>query len=113
MEIMCRVNKPLWVTGNMVIMEISFFVLKWFTGIYDIILYDVAVLKNSRYFTAVIYRDQTNAHFEEKIGENDCHSGNWKGGDFYVFFIKEENFNMVIMSTYSWLMVRDDQKEVC
>ena len=50
------------------------------------------------------------AILKKRIGENDFHSGNWKGVDFGVFFIKDMNCNIIMMSIYSRLVVHDDQK---
>ena len=48
---------------------------------------------------------------KNKIGEHDCHSVNFKGVDFDAFVVKEPNYKMIMMSTYSGPEVRDDQKE--
>ena len=46
----------------------------------------------------------------KKKGDHDCVSGNFKGVEFDVFVVKDPNYNMIMMSKYSGLMVRDDQK---
>ena len=43
------------------------------------------------------------------IGKNDCHQVNWKGVGFYVFVVKYPNCNIIMMSTYSGIIVCDDQ----
>ena len=48
---------------------------------------------------------------KKEIDEHERHSGNWKGVDFDVFFVKYLNYNTIIMSTYYDLMFRDNQKE--
>ena len=48
---------------------------------------------------------------KKEIGDHDCHSVNWKGVEFDVFVVKDMNYNMIMMPTYSGIMVRDDQKE--
>ena len=45
------------------------------------------------------------------MGDHDCHLGNWGLVDFDVFVEKELNYKMIMMSTYSGLMVHYDQKE--
>ena len=45
------------------------------------------------------------------MGENDCHSGNWNVIEFDVFVVKDSNYSVIIMSTYSGIMVCDDKKE--
>ena len=52
-----------------------------------------------------------NARFLKEMGENDCHSGNWNVIEFDVFVVKYSNYSVIIMSTYSGIMVCDDKKE--
>ena len=46
-----------------------------------------------------------------ELGNHDCHSVNWKGVDFDVFVVKDLNYNMIMIPTYSGIMVCGDQKE--
>ena len=48
---------------------------------------------------------------KKEIGEHDCHLVNWKGVNFYVFVLKDPNYNMITMSKYSVIMLYDYQKE--
>ena len=48
---------------------------------------------------------------KNKMGEKERHSRSWKGIDFGVYVVKDPNYNMIMMYTYSVLMVCDDQKE--
>ena len=47
-ELMCNMTKPLWVTGNTYIMEISLCVLKGFFGMIDIGIYGSLLVKKFR-----------------------------------------------------------------
>ena len=47
----------------------------------------------------------------KKICEHDCLSRNLMGVYLCVFVVKYPNYNMIMMSTHSGLMVCDDQKE--
>ena len=47
----------------------------------------------------------------KKKGDHDCVSGNFKGVEFDVFVVKDPNYNMIMMSTYSGLMVCNNKKE--
>ena len=47
---------------------------------------------------------------KKETGENDCLSGNWKGLGSYVLVLKQENYNMVMMYTYSRIVVCECQK---
>ena len=67
-------------------------------------------MEKHRYFPTVIYVYGMNAHFIKK-GEYDCLSGQWKGVDFVVFVVKEENYSMNMISTYYGIVVHEDQKE--
>ena len=112
MTLMGRMAKPLWEIWKTVIMDSVFCVLEGLIGMYDIGVYGSSLVKKRGYWPSGINGNQINAHFEKKeIGEHDCHSGNWKGFDFDVFVVKDLNYNMIMMPTYSGIMVRDDQKE--
>ena len=45
------------------------------------------------------------------MGEHDRLSGNWKGVDFDTFVVKEPNYNVIMMYTYSGIVVCEGQKE--
>ena len=53
MEIMLRMTKPLWITGEMVIMENSFCVLKGWIGMHKRGFYVNALVKKRRYWPSV------------------------------------------------------------
>ena len=52
-----------------------------------------------------------NLNCKKETFDHDCLSINWKGSDFNVFFVKKSDYNMIIMSTYSEIMVCKVQKE--
>ena len=65
MELMWIMTKPLWKTGNTVIMYIGFCVLKGVIGIYDKRVYGSAVVKERIYWPSGIYGNQINAHLKK------------------------------------------------
>ena len=50
---------------------------------------------------------------KRKHCEHDCLSINFTVVDFYVVFVKEKNYNMIMISTYSGIIVCECQKEEC
>ena len=91
MELMWMTTKPLRLTCKTVIVDRGLCVLKGLISMYEIGFYVSAVANKHIYRKEVIYGDKINAHFEEKIVENECHPGNWKGVDLGVFVVKETN----------------------
>ena len=61
-------------------------------------------MKKHMYWPTGIYGYGINAHCEKK-GEHDRLSGNWKGIEFDVFVVTDKNYNMIMMSTCSDVMV--------
>ena len=59
---MCNMTKPLWVTGNTYIMDISLCVLKGLVGILDIGIYGSLLVKKFRNWKTCIYGYEINAH---------------------------------------------------
>ena len=93
-------------------MESCLCVLNGLVGVCDRWLYGSTVVNRCRSWPTGIYGDQIDTHFEtNQIDEHDCHSVNWKGVYFCVFFVKEPNYNIIIISRYSGIMFRDDPKE--
>ena len=107
-------------------MDSGFSVLKGLLGVFERGVYGSALVKKHIYWPTGTYGEYINAHFEKiYIGEHECLSWNWKGVDFDVFVVKEPKYIidfkvssnwilytiMIMMSTYSGLVVRDDKKE--
>ena len=65
-------------------MDSGLCLLKLLVVMYDRGVYCGAVVNKRRYWLEGIYGDQINATLR-KMDENGCHSGNWKGVDFYFF----------------------------
>ena len=65
MALMWSMIKPLWVTGKMVSMNISFCVLKGLIGMYNRGVNGSTVVKKRGYQPSGIYGDQINVHFEK------------------------------------------------
>ena len=63
MALMWRMNKPMWVTGNTVITDSGFCVLKFLISMYDRGVYGSSVVMKRRCWLSGIYGDQINAGF--------------------------------------------------
>ena len=73
-------------------------------------LYGSTLVKRRRCWPTRIYGDRINAHCKKETGENDCLSGNWKGLGSDVLVLKQGNYNMIMMYTYSSIVVCEGQK---
>ena len=62
MELMCNMKKPLWVTGNTYIMDISLCVLKGLVGMLDMVIYGSLLVKKFRNWKTDIYDYEINDH---------------------------------------------------
>ena len=97
---MWRMTKKWCGTEKTLIMASIFCVLKGLIGMYKRRVYGSSVANKIIYWTSGMNGYQINDHVEKKyIGKHDCHSGNLKGVDFGVFFVKDQNYNMIMMST--------------
>ena len=104
MELMWRMTKPLWGTGKTVIIDSGSLVLKGLIGMYKRRVYGSSVANKIIYWTSGMNGYQINDHVEKKdIGKHDCHSGNLKGVDFGVFFVKVI-FNLDVEYVFLWIM---------
>ena len=45
-----------------------------------------------------------------KYRDNFCLAGHWKGVNFDIFVVKYKKYNIIMMSTKSGLVVREDKK---
>ena len=66
MALMLRITKPLCGTGDTVIVDSIFCVLKALIGMYDIGVFVCSVERKRRYCPESIYGDQINANFGNK-----------------------------------------------
>ena len=48
----------------------------------------------------------------KKIGDVGCLSGEWDETEFNIFVLNDNNYNIIMMSTFSGLTVPESQKEV-
>ena len=111
-SLMCRMKKTLCGTGKMVIMDSDFCVLIGLIGKFYRGLYGSVLVNENKYCPTGIYCDQINAHCGKRyICEHEFFSGNWKGVNFDVFAKKETNYIIIMIPTYSGLIVHDNQKE--
>ena len=65
MDLMWIIKKPLCVTGNNVIMDSGFCVLKGLISMYERVVCGSSLVNNCMYWPTGIYGDQINYHFEK------------------------------------------------
>ena len=74
--------------------------------------YGSTLIKKRRYWPRGIHGDEINEYFSTKnIGDVGCLSGEWDETEFNIFVMKEPDYNMVMISTFSGFTVPEGQKE--
>ena len=68
MAMMWIMTEIFWGTGKSVIIYIGLCVFKGLIVMYDIGVYESALVKKSRYWPSGIYGDQINAHLKKEMG---------------------------------------------
>ena len=63
---MQKIKEPVWETGNIVVMDSGFCMLKGLIGMFDRIIYCSEFMKKRRYRPTGIYGDITNTHCEKR-----------------------------------------------
>ena len=99
--LLLRVLEPIFTSGNVVILDSFFCVLKGIVELKKHGVYASALIKNQKYWPKYIKGGAIRDHFkDENVG--DCNS--WKGSmeevPFHVYAMKEPDYVMSLMSTY-------------
>lgn len=109
---MLRLCQGIFGTGKVVILDSGFCVLRGIVELAKHGVYASALIKKRKYWPKFINGDEVNHHFLNKqIGECDRLNGKLDGTDFSLMVFKEPEYNMMLMSTYSFLEVPQDAKE--
>ena len=106
-----RITKPCWGTGKTVIMDSYFCVLKGLIYVFDGGLYGIALVNKIIYSRTIMYGYGTNSNLEKKNRSERMPLRKPEGHKLYVFVVKDTNQNVIMMSTYSGLMVHKGKKE--
>ena len=97
---MWSITKPLWGTGKMLIVEISFCMFRLSVGMFDTVVYVSTLVKRLRYWKTVIQGDLVKVSFDQnKNDQYECILVTWKVIYFDVFVVKYFNNNITTMST--------------
>ena len=104
--------KNLYSTGKVVILDSGFCVLQGIIELRKKGVFAGALIKKRKYWPKYIDGDAIDKHFVDKeVGETDSRAGVLDGVPFDIFCLKEPEYVMKIMATYSGLTELDKQKE--
>lgn len=99
--LLLRLTKPLWATGKVVVLDSGFCVLQGLIELKKRGVYAAALIKKRRYWPKYIDGARIKAHFDDKeIGDVDALKGTLDEVPFHVFGMKEEDYILMLMSTY-------------
>jgi hypothetical protein len=102
--LLLRLTKTLWGTAKCVVLDSGFCVVKGIVELKKRGVFSAALIKKRRYWPKYIDGDRIKQHFESKdIGAIDALRGELDEVPFHVFGMKEENYVMMLMSTYGTL----------
>ena len=116
MYLMCILTKEIRVKGNIVVLDSGFCVLQGFVDIKKKGVYGANIIKNRRYWPNCIGVENIKYHFINKVvGAVDTIFGELENMPLCVFFMKEKDYSVMLMSTYGkneW--VGDDtSRKIC
>ena len=93
-------------------MDSGFFSLKGLLEMRKRRVYGSVLVKNRRYWHRGVYGYAINNYVRSKnIGDVGCLSGEWEKTELNIFVLKESDYNITMMSTFSGLIVTEGQKE--
>ena len=104
--LMLRLTRALCSTWKAVIMDSGFCVLKGLLEMRKRGVYGSALIKKRCYWPRGVYGDAINDYFRSKnIGDVGYLSGEWDETEFNIYFLKEPDYNIMMMLTFSGLTV--------
>jgi len=107
-----RLTKPLYSTGKVVVLDSGFCVLEGLIELRKKGVFAGALIKKRRYWPKHVPGDDIDLHFEDKeVGSTDALRGVIDNVPYNIFCMKEPDYTMKIMATYSGLTELDNQKE--
>jgi len=109
--LLLRLTQQLWGTGKVVVLDSGFCVLKGLIELKKKGVFAAALIKKRKYWPRYIDGERIKAHFADKpIGYADAIEGNLENVRFHIFGMKEEDYTMMVMSTYGTLERVGDEK---
>ena len=109
---MLRFTRPIWNCEKVVSMDSGFCVTKGLVELHKKGLFGAAVIKNRRYWPANIKGDAIDTHFSSKEVVNvDAVKQVEDGVAYHVFFMKEPDYVMKLMTTYGELYPTDKRTQ--
>lgn len=102
--LMVRMCKPIWNTGNVVVMDSGFCVLNGVLQMAKKGVYGASLIKKRRYWPKHVPGDKIVADFEGKeVGYADAIANESMGVKYHIYCMKEPDYTMMIMSTHGTL----------
>ena len=96
-----RLTKPIHGTGNVVVMDSGFCVLKAIIELRKAGVFSSALIKKRRYWPRYIKGQEIKDHFAAKEpGAFDAMKGKMENIDFYVYGMKEPDYVLLFMTSY-------------
>ena len=101
-------TRPIWNCAKVVIMDSGFYITKGLVELRKKGLFGAALIKKRRYWPSNIKDDAIDAHFASKeVGNVDAVKKVEYGVDYHVFFMKDPDYIMKLMTTYGKLEPTD------
>lgn len=99
--LLLRLSMSLWGSARVLVLDSGFCVLQGIIELAKKGVYAAALIKKRKYWPKYICGDKFKAHFEDKpVGSVDSIGGKLDNINFDVFCMKEEDYVMMLMSTY-------------
>ena len=96
-----RLTKPIHGTGNVVVMDSGFCVLKAIIELRKAGVFSSALIKKRRYWPRYVKGEEIKEHFANKDpGSFDAIKGRMENTDFYIYGMKEPDYVLLFMTTY-------------
>jgi hypothetical protein len=102
--LLLRITKKLWGTAKCIVLDSGFCVVKGIVELKKRGVFSAALIKKRRYWPKYVEGDKIKEHFQDKeIGAVDALRGELDEVPFHIFGMKEEDYVMMLMSTYGTL----------
>ena len=100
-SLILRLCIPLFITGKVVILDSGFCELLYVIALKKMGVFSYALIKKRRYWPRYVKVEEIKAHFEySPVGDNQRLLGEINGVKFDLFFLKEPDYVMKLMSNY-------------
>ena len=110
--LLLRLFWSLYSSGKVVVLDSGFCVLQALINLRKVGVFAGALIKKRRYWPKYVPGDAIDQYFEDKdVGDTDSLAGVLDGVKYDLFCMKEPEYVMKVMATYSGLTVKDGERE--